>query len=266
MNKNNYSSDEILDMLNVNNPAEVQRKGIKLAKNIADLTILCLPIGKKDLWQNCALVLSQKNDEELITISKELLEWISDFNYPGAFIIYERLKKISAHFELYRKNIENAYINAETDFDKECLLNLYSKNKYNVLNVSKNAIPKKIHFICYESKENDNFLVYLTIHYFDDNLQKKKYTIMTHCKSNISNKQIKKYSIEIFDENDILFFVKNEYGCKMKICDVLYHPISFELDNPLSYKNNYTVQITLDSNKYIVKIHNYEDKIFDLNN
>lgn len=49
------------------------------------------PAGKST-WDNCAKVLSMKTNAELEPYMIELMEWIQDMNWPGAFCILERLK------------------------------------------------------------------------------------------------------------------------------------------------------------------------------
>ena len=61
------------------------------------------PIEDKSLWENCAKVLADKSDEVLAPYFIQLFEWLQDMNWPGAYIIYDRLKTIPA------KEIELAF-------------------------------------------------------------------------------------------------------------------------------------------------------------
>ena len=49
------------------------------------------PYGK-NVWGNCAKILSKKTNEELSVYSTELMMWLQDMNWPGAFCIFDRLK------------------------------------------------------------------------------------------------------------------------------------------------------------------------------
>ena len=87
--------DKIMDMLDWNNPIEIQNKGRELAQNIRCINVFLQPghTGHcKNVWDNCAIILSQRSDLELQPYLHELLEWISDMNWPGAECILERLK------------------------------------------------------------------------------------------------------------------------------------------------------------------------------
>lgn len=88
--------DEIIELLDWNNDVEIQQKGIELAKNIKDITVFIKPKHhnySKMVWENCAIILRDKTDEELTPYLENLLEWIKDINWPGALIIMERLKQ-----------------------------------------------------------------------------------------------------------------------------------------------------------------------------
>ena len=88
--------NEIIEMLDWNNPPEVQKKGIELARQVKCLNVFLqpfLPNASKSLWENAAIVLCEKSDEELSPYFQGMLEWIRDLNVPGAEIVFERLKK-----------------------------------------------------------------------------------------------------------------------------------------------------------------------------
>ena len=88
--------DYIMDLLDWNNSTEVQAKGIELAKKVKNINVFLQPCNRKhnkNVWENCAKVLSTKTDEELTPYLIELFEWLQDLNWPGAFCIMERLKK-----------------------------------------------------------------------------------------------------------------------------------------------------------------------------
>lgn len=92
-----YSTNEIMKMLDWNQSEDVQANGRMLAKEIKFLNLFIQPYdpdsisGGKNLWDNCALILSEKNDEELKPYIPELLRWLQDLNHPGAECIKRRL-------------------------------------------------------------------------------------------------------------------------------------------------------------------------------
>lgn len=88
------SIDEIMDMLDWNNPPEVQERGRMLARNIRCINVFLQPGHPghgKNVWDNCALILAERTDQELHPYLFELFEWLSDMNWPGAICIFERL-------------------------------------------------------------------------------------------------------------------------------------------------------------------------------
>lgn len=87
--------DYIMDLLDWNNSIEKQAEGIKLARNVKSINVFLQPCDKchnKNVWDNCAKVLCEKADDELSPYLVELLEWLQDLNWPGAFRILDRLK------------------------------------------------------------------------------------------------------------------------------------------------------------------------------
>lgn len=86
--------DQIFEMLSWNNDEKVQVQGIEEAKKIRNLSVFILPIESKSIWENCAKVLASKTDQELELYLVSMFEWLKDMNWPGADIIYDRLKQI----------------------------------------------------------------------------------------------------------------------------------------------------------------------------
>ena len=87
---------EIMDMLDWHMPPEIQSKGISLAKNIATISPFIQPLTprhNKNVWENCATIIAERSDEELKPHLIELLEWLQDMNWPGAFCILDRLQR-----------------------------------------------------------------------------------------------------------------------------------------------------------------------------
>lgn len=93
--------DEIMNMLDWNNASEVQAEGRALAKGVKCINVFLQPRSNrypeynKNVWDNCAKILSDRPDEELEPYLIELFEWIEDLNWPGAICILERLN----HFD-----------------------------------------------------------------------------------------------------------------------------------------------------------------------
>ncbi len=86
--------DDIMDMLDWNNPPDVQEKGRMLARKIRCINVFLQPghLGHcKNVWDNCAQILSERSDLELRPYFCELLEWLIDMNWPGAECIFQRL-------------------------------------------------------------------------------------------------------------------------------------------------------------------------------
>ena len=89
---------EILDMIDWSMPAETQSKGISLASKFENIVPFIQPLTpkhNKNVWENCAVIISQKSNEEIKPYLVELLEWLQDMNWPGAFCILDRLRKYS---------------------------------------------------------------------------------------------------------------------------------------------------------------------------
>ncbi|MDY3766699.1 MAG: DUF5071 domain-containing protein [Lachnospiraceae bacterium] len=87
--------DYIMDLLNCNNSIEKQEEGIKLACDVKCISAFLqpgVPYGK-NVWENCAIILSKKTDDELYPYVCELLKWLRDMNCPGALCIFDRLQK-----------------------------------------------------------------------------------------------------------------------------------------------------------------------------
>lgn len=86
--------DQIFEMLSWNNEEKTQEQGMEEAKKIKHLSVLIQPMESKSIWENCAKVLASKSDRELESYLIPLFEWLQDMNWPGADIIYKRLKMI----------------------------------------------------------------------------------------------------------------------------------------------------------------------------
>ena len=85
----------IYKMLNGENNNEIRAKGVGLAKEVKDLSLLILPPAVPSVWECCAQVLSEKTDTVLEPYLDSILKWLQDLNWPGALIILDRLKTFS---------------------------------------------------------------------------------------------------------------------------------------------------------------------------
>lgn len=89
--------DYIMNLLDWNNTVAEQEKGIMLAKDVKCINAFLQPGNRfygKNVWENCAKVLSARPNEELSPYIIDLMEWLQDMNWPGAFCILERLKEM----------------------------------------------------------------------------------------------------------------------------------------------------------------------------
>ena len=87
--------DTLFEMLDENQPIEVQEDAIREARKIKSLSVFMQPVEYKWSWENCAKVICEKTDKELNSYKYEMLEWLQDLNWPGAFLIMERLEKMN---------------------------------------------------------------------------------------------------------------------------------------------------------------------------
>lgn len=118
---------EIMDMLDWHMPPEIQSKGRILAKGIDTIIPFIQPLTpkhNKNVWGNCAIIIAEKQDEKLKPHLVELLEWLQDMNWPGAFCIQERLQKYADN-----QSIQNA-IKTCVEKAKSCNDEIWECNLY----------------------------------------------------------------------------------------------------------------------------------------
>lgn len=84
--------DEIMDMLDEENPIEIQQCGIEKARS-KPVCFFIMPCGVQHIWKNCALIVSQKEDRELKRYLNRLFLWAGDENRFGSDTIYLRLQR-----------------------------------------------------------------------------------------------------------------------------------------------------------------------------
>ena len=96
--ENDHTINKVLDMLDWNNPIEVQEKGIELGRQVRDYKHFIMPMEPGhtwNVWDNCARILVEKTDKELRRFTPKIMMWIEDMDYPGARKILNRLKESS---------------------------------------------------------------------------------------------------------------------------------------------------------------------------
>ena len=85
--------DVIMGMLDWNNSAEEQAAGLAQAAQVENFQVFLQPCTEhynKNVWDNCAKALAMRSDAELDACLENLLAWLRDMNWPGAFLILER--------------------------------------------------------------------------------------------------------------------------------------------------------------------------------
>ena len=125
-----YSIDEIMDMLDWHMPLDIQLRGVSLAKNVETIIPFIQPLTpehNKNVWENCAVIITEKDDEKLKPYLVELLEWLQDMNWPGAFCILDRLQRYSDD------NSIHSAINVCIEKAKDCGDEVWESNLYLLL-------------------------------------------------------------------------------------------------------------------------------------
>lgn len=122
--------DYIMELLDWNRTEKEQAKGRELARDVKSINVFLQPNGK-NLWDNCALILAERSDEELEPYLLNLMAWLEDMNWPGAFCILDRLNRYAdtpmfnwalktslelakaTHAKIWRKNLKEIKRRAE---------------------------------------------------------------------------------------------------------------------------------------------------------
>lgn len=127
--ENESDIDYIMYLLNCDSDQNEQNKGIELAKRIKNLSVLFQPIESKSLCENCAKVIASKKDEDLKPYLMLMFNWLQDMNWPGAEIIYDRLKAMPEQFiELdYKMSLDIA--NETDNYSWKLALEDFKNNK-----------------------------------------------------------------------------------------------------------------------------------------
>ena len=119
--------DYILDLLDWNRTKEEQAEGLRLARQVKAFNVFLQPCDKKNnknVWDNCALIVSEKEDSDLFVYLPNLFMWIQDLNWPGAFCIVERLKEYGKRNASYSRDWQETYTCAKALNDKVWMKNL----------------------------------------------------------------------------------------------------------------------------------------------
>lgn len=113
-------------MLDWNNDLKTQQEGRRNAEQVKCLSVFMQPMDKqfnKNIWENCAIVLSEKEDELLTPYLFKLLDWLQDLNWPGSSIILKRLQEYR-DYEKLGMVIEDRIVVANALEDEAWLSNL----------------------------------------------------------------------------------------------------------------------------------------------
>ena len=119
--------DYIMELLDWNRTEEEQAEGLRLARQVKAFNVFLQPCddkNNKNVWDNCALIISEKEDLELFPYLFELFMWIRDLNWPGAFCIVERLKEYGKRNASFSRDWQEAYTCAQALEDEVWVENL----------------------------------------------------------------------------------------------------------------------------------------------
>ena len=115
-----YTIGQIYQMLDCSNSIDTQEKGRQEARKITDLSLLITPPASPFVWEQCANIISEKTDDELLPYLIPVLKWLYDLNWPGAIIILNRLKKFSG--KKLKKSFIDSVVSAINSRDEEGML------------------------------------------------------------------------------------------------------------------------------------------------
>lgn len=90
--------DYIMELIDWNKSEKEQLQGIRMAQEVQSINVFLQPCNKrynKNVWDNCAQILAKRKDEELSPYLIDLFRWLQDLNWPGAFCVFDRLKRYS---------------------------------------------------------------------------------------------------------------------------------------------------------------------------
>lgn len=91
--------DTIMYLIDWNRSEDEQQQGISMAREVKSIKAFfqpfCPPGSSKSLWENCARIVCERSDEELIPYLTDMMIWLEDLNWPGAVLIQQRLLEFS---------------------------------------------------------------------------------------------------------------------------------------------------------------------------
>lgn len=112
--------NQIYQMLDYKNSIDIQERGKQLARKITDLSLLITPPASPSVWEQCAIILSEKTDDELVPYLTSILQWLYDLNWPGALTILNRLKNFSG--KQLKKSFIDSVVRAINSHDEEGMM------------------------------------------------------------------------------------------------------------------------------------------------
>lgn len=86
--------DRIMYLIDWKRSPNEQSEGIFLARDVVCINAFFQPVGpgySKSVWENCATIICERSDEELLPYILNMILWIQDLNWPGAAQIQQRL-------------------------------------------------------------------------------------------------------------------------------------------------------------------------------
>ena len=96
----------------------------KILSNIDEYNIndLILPDGEKEIYEECAAVISCLPIQIIAKYSDELLMWFQDLNWPGTHMIYNTLLKLPV--DILLESLHRTLKKAENLGDEEWIYNM----------------------------------------------------------------------------------------------------------------------------------------------
>lgn len=90
--------DTIMYLIDWNRSEAEQQEGLRMAREVQCIRAFFQPSGPgycKSVWENCATIICERSDEELMPHIYEMFAWLQDLNWPGALSILQRLLRFS---------------------------------------------------------------------------------------------------------------------------------------------------------------------------
>ncbi len=114
-----------------------------------------LPQVRQKCWDNCALIVSKRSDEELAPYFVPLLTWLQDANWPGFFTIFERLRQV--HFQKLKPAFCYCVMQAIEQKDEMWLIYLSGFLKENTVRESLSKWMGSLLYPYYQEFQNFDF-------------------------------------------------------------------------------------------------------------